>query len=190
MEKLRARKILIVIVCAVVLAVIGGLVALRLMFTSMTEETTDVREYEAVLKRWSPSGLVSQFPPAIPTRARNVHFSALPGLMQGGAHIQLRIQLPAAEILEIENRLRPLATHVLAGSGSMMSDGNGKDLRQQIPPVPFHTAGTHTFPAHYKLYMLRLKDDGGDAAPWNHGSSSGVAVSSAVQEVVYWAESW
>ncbi|MEA2600000.1 MAG: hypothetical protein QOF89_992 [Acidobacteriota bacterium] len=122
--KPRTRNILIVIACAILLILGGGYIALRMMWNSMTRTETDPGEYSAVLKQWSASGLVSQFPREISSRARHVRFSAFPGFMQGGSHIQLRMQLPADEI-------RRLRTNC-AGQRRVLSRSAGSTTTRMI----------------------------------------------------------
>lgn len=153
------------------------------------DETTDVAAYETTLKKWSGSALVSHFPPQVPPRAQRVKFAAFPGFLQGGAYIQLRMQLPARDIEAIENRLKQATTHVYAGGGFF--DHYNADQMNNWPTTTFRTSDnpktTFDFPTHYTLYVLSASDHGGS---WNHGETSGAAVSTKSDEVVYWADSW
>ncbi len=197
----RARNALVIALCATLLSVGGAIIAVRMISTGLEpKEATDPGEYGAVLKEWSTSNLVSQFPRTIPPQARNVRLSAFPGFLQGGAHIQLRMRLPADEIREIEARLRQSTKYPYTGSG---------------PETAFYTADpgrSHKFSERYKLYVLQADEHLGTTGEswdhgrfsgdriklspgkqerfWNHGDSSGVAVASDAGEVVYWAESW
>jgi hypothetical protein len=192
----QTQKILAMAFGVTLLAVGVAYIALPVVFKVALEpkETTDVGEYRAILRQWSASGLVHQFPPSIPAQARNVRFSASPGFLQGGAHIQLRLRLPADEVREIETRLRPVAKLVLAGSTTIEQfDKELKDHpdRPSLPPTVFYTSQTtRSFPAHYKLYVLQARNGGSKGFEWNHGDTAGTAVSSTAGEVVYWAESW
>ncbi len=153
------------------------------------DETNDVREYVKTLKDWSASGLVAHFPPSVPPEAKRVRFSAYPGFLQGGAYIQLRMQLPPEAIKRIEARLKQETTHAYAGGD--IFDHYNEDQKNNLPTTCFHTADDAAsavrFPDHYILYVLSAKDGGGS---WNHGETCGAAVSSTANEVVYWAESW
>lgn len=192
----KTQKILALAFGVALLAVGVAYIALPVMFKVALEpqEATDVAEYGAILKQWSASGLVDQFPASIPAQARNVRFSASPGFLQGGAHVQLRLRLPAGEIQEIEARLRPVAKVVRAGSATI--EQFDKELKvhsgdPSLPPTVFYTSErTRIFPAYYRLYVLQARTGGGKGFEWNHGATAGTAVSSTVGEVVYWAESW
>lgn len=99
------------------------------------------------------------------------------------------MQLPANEIEAIESDLEEAATHIYVG-GSKYHHYN-EDKKNNVPTTQFITADSspppYEFPDHYKLYVLVAKGDGGW---WNHGQTSGAAVSSSTNEVIYWADSW
>src|SRR2546425_4313348 len=107
------RRTCIILALFIVLG--GGYLALRWMFLSMwpmPKVITDVRGYAAVLKEWSESGLVNHFPAVVPAQAGDVRFSAYPGGLQAGAYIQLRMQLRAEEVRQIELQHKQAATQV------------------------------------------------------------------------------
>lgn len=185
------KRTLVIGSIAIVLVLAGGYVALCWLASSwvVPSETTDVGTYGAVLKQWGGSGLVRQFPGSIPPQARGVRLAAMGGYLQGGAYIQLRMRLPASEVAAIEAGVKQAATHVYHGGGFF--DHVNEDSGKNVPTAPFRTADrpetTVGFPPRYTLYVLSAKDLGGR---WNHGETSGVGVSRADGEVVYWAESW
>jgi hypothetical protein len=165
----------------VLAAASAGYAGLRWVWrASFPEETTSVAAYASTLKQWSSTGLVSHFPPSIPPNARNVHFAALPKFLQGGAYIQLRMQLPASEIAAIRNQLKNATSQVYKGGE-----------KTSFPTTDFRTSDdpktTFEFPNHFDLYVLSAKDRSGD---WNHGQTSGAAISTTTNEVVYWADYW
>ena len=184
------RQVILVGTVAVLVALgigLAGLYWVRSTFDA--SETNDVAEYPGWLKRWADSGLVSHFPPSVPPHARNVKFAAFPGILQAGAYIQLRMQLPADEVAAIQAQLEQATTHVYAGGG--MFDHYNRDTQNNWPTTVFRTADdpqtTFYFPEHYTLHVLSAKDRGGN---WNHGDTSGIAVSTTAGEVIYWADSW
>ncbi len=152
--------------------------------------TTDVGDYANRFKEWSRSGLVIHFPSKIPPQAQKVRLAAYPGFLQAGAYIQLRMQLPSSEIKAIEDDLKKKTSHIYAGGGFF--DHYNEDQKNNWPTTTFHTSDDpkHTtgFPSHYTLYALTAKDHSGGA--WNHGETTGAAVSSEDNEGIYWAESW
>jgi hypothetical protein len=185
------RQVIIISVIAVLLAIGAGYAGLRWLASSFdpTGATTDVAAYASTLKQWSGSGLVSHFPATVPPQAQKVRFAASGGFLQGGAYIQLRMQLPLSEVQAIEDQLKKATTHLYAGGGFF--DHYDDDPKNNWPTTTFRTSddpkSTSDFPAHYTLYVLSAKDHGGS---WNHGETSGVAVSKTGGEVVYWADSW
>lgn len=186
----RKRRFLIAGLCGIVLVLGGGYLTLRWIGNlAFPRETTDIRRYGEVMKQWSASGLVSEFPPTVPSNARNVHFAAFPGPLQAAAYIQLRIQLPPDEIRQIEARLKLATSRVYAGGG--MYEHYNRDPKMNVPTTDFHTADdpkTYEFPEHYRRYVLEATDHGGGS--WNNGETRGVAVSTDANEVIYWAEIW
>lgn len=185
----RKHGILVVVVCTVaVVAIVGGAgyVALWQLGEAFSTGTHDVSKYDAERGKWAGAGLVEHFPVAIPANAKRVRFFAAPKIMQGGAYIQLRMQLPAEEIRQIEARCREATTRAAVASGDGKREKNG-------PPPPEFLTGDYSnksqpFPERFTVYVLRATDRSGGT--WNHGSMCGAAVSGADGEVVYWAEYW
>ena len=150
---------------------------------------TDVSRYDDLIRRWDPS-LVDHFPKRIPVNAMKQSLSFFPGFLQGGAHLQLRIELPAADVAREEVRMSQLSTHVYQRGERTYPDPYDNATRD-VPLPPFHTGDKKSsagFPADYILYFLFAQP--GESAPWNHGQTTGVAVSRQTSELVYWAESW
>lgn len=150
---------------------------------------TDVSRYDDLLRKWDPS-LVAHFPRRIPINAAKQSLSFFPGFLQGGAHLQLRVELPPADVAREERRVSRLAIHVHQG-GKRAAPDSYDDAKQDIPLPPFHTGDGKPgagFSADYTLYFLLAHP--GESAPWNHGRTTGVAVSRRSSELVYWAESW
>ena len=78
---------------------------------------------------------------------------------------------------------------VYAGGGKY--DHYNFDQKTNVPTTNFHTADdpkTYEFPEHYRLYVLEATDRSGGS--WDNGETGGVAVSTGVNEVIYWAEIW
>lgn len=178
--------ILVLLVPALLLG--GGYFVLRLLAPPTV--TTDVNQYDAIFSQWQPRRLVDHFPPTIPQTAANVRLSYIPGYLQGGAHFQVRMELPPAAVAAIKAQAGQATTHQYQG-GSFYEHYND-DQQNNVPTAHFHTAddlsGTHAFPQHYTLYVLHAQD--GAAGRWNHGETSGVGISVQTNEVIYWAESW
>lgn len=150
-------------------------------------ETTSVSEYPSILDQWRPSGLVDHFLDEIPEHATDVRFSAFPGFLQGGAHIQVRMSLSQAEVSVIAARMNQAAKQEFR-SGSIYEHSN-EDPESYVPTPVYYTCENpdrFEFPDHFTIYVL----DAVNMGAWNHGKTCGAAVSIEAGEVIYWAEDW
>jgi hypothetical protein len=178
-----------------VFALVGALLALCAGFAAwmywQLRTITNVAEYEDILARWT-TPVAAHFPQHIPDSATLAALSYFPGFLQGGAHFQLRLRLPTGEVVRIEQAVRPKAKHVYHGGGFF--DHYNADQNSNVPTATLRTADSVSsngdFPPHYKLYVLDARHGDTMGAPWNHGMTRGVAISTAVSEVVYWIEDW
>lgn len=152
------------------------------------DETRSLNAYIASRDSF-PKALVSHFPKEKPDASADPVFSYFPGALQGGAWIQLRVKLPPNEIRELAQRLDIETDHKYQG-GSFFSHYN-EDQDNNLPTASYHTSredsDAYEFPLHFTLYVLHADDRGGG---WNHGETSGIAVSTETNEAIYWAESW
>ena len=150
-------------------------------------ESDSLADYPSLLDQWKPSGLVEHFPVQIPATATRGWFSAAPGFLQGGAHMQLRLRLPPAEVLTLEQQAAQSAKRIYPGGGNFLTHVN-RDRANGLATTHFHTAGPNQsgeFPSHYTLYVLHTRTTG---ASWNHGETTGIAISQLAKEVIYWVE--
>lgn len=164
-------------------------ILLVLLFCSgyVNGESDSLADYPSLLSKWKPSGLVEHFPEQIPATATRGWFSAFPGFLQGGAHMQLRLRLPAAEVLSIEQQAALNAKRIYPGGGNFLTHVN-RDRVNGLATTHFHTSDPNQngeFPSHYTLYVLYTRTTG---ASWNHGETTGIAISQLANEVIYWVE--
>lgn len=146
---------------------------------------TDVSKYSSILSDWKPSGLVDHFPSAVPTTATNVRFSSFPGYMQGGAHIQLGMTSPTADLKKLYDDASRKAKQYHDG-GDSMALVNSRDDGLAGPSPRTLAAGTPEFPEDYRIFIF----DAESTSHWNHGKSKGVVISLQRNEVIYFAENW
>ena len=167
-----------------VTAIVG---AIAFVFTGspFPVETRSVNQFLASKSKFKPH-LVSHFPTKQPKGSAKPVFSFYPGMLQGGAWLQLRIEMSHADAQSISQRLETETTHTYKGGDFFINDNLDPDNYWPIPP--YHTDKTaFEFPDHFILYVHHMRDGG---ALWNHGETSGTAVSLKTNEVIYWAEDW
>jgi hypothetical protein len=147
---------------------------------------TDVAEYSNVLVHWEPTGLVDHFPCSVPTEANNVIFSAFPGFLQGGAHMQLRMKLPAAEVKDLYEKASQEAKQYHDGGSSMTLVNEQEDGLASTSPHTLDSCAPE-FPKDYRVFVYHAEPASNS---WNHGKSKGVVISLERNEVIYFAEDW
>lgn len=157
-------------------------------FLGGTTVIDDPSRYPAILEEMGDSELIRHFPTQIPDTAANVKFVYFGGFLQGGAYIQLRLQLPRDEITKIYNEYRSIAQYKFIG-GDRNTHAN--EL-YGVPTTNFYTSGTDnfTFPNTYEILVLNVQPGDDPEFEWNHGYSYGVAISTMNSEIIYWAEDW
>ncbi|MEX0887743.1 MAG: hypothetical protein WD009_15030 [Phycisphaeraceae bacterium] len=183
--------LMIAVPLTLIVSLTAGVFIVRSITGAMfPSEVTDVGQYDEILSDWRPTGQVDHFPIAIPAQANNVRLSSFPGFLQGGAHFQVRMELPRDEVQALALQIGHHAIHRYTGGG--MFDHYNDDQQGNVPTTWFHTSAVSTqpapFPDHYTLFVLDARDHASGA--WNHGRTSGIAISTANSEVIYWAESW
>lgn len=168
--------------------VLSGFVALA--YYIFPRETNRLDKYAELLANWD-GRLVGQFPAEIPADAVLARFSNFPGFMQGGGHIQLRLQLRADRIGQLHLGMAERKTKSFFG-GHTSQHMNAKE---GMPTTFFHTGDFSdlSFPDDYEIMIfdkLLPESERSSGFYWNHGQSHGVAISPMRSEIVYWAEAW
>jgi len=171
----------------------GGIAAIYLVCVGILvwqlRTITDVSQYGSLLARWQQAS-VNHFPASVPDQATNVRLSYFPGFLQGGAHLQLRAELPRDQFEAEHSRLSNSAIAKFV-AGEVFPLVPNVDWVQSMPPPPFYSADQDTglaFPDDYTVFVLSANH--GDSAPWNHGRAKGIAISPTRMELVYWVERW
>jgi len=158
-------------------------------FFIMPSTTQRLGAYPKLRARWNQQH-IAHFPKEMPADATLQKFSHFQGFLQGGAHIQLRLQLPPERIQALHDEFARQCTTSFWG-GSKYSHVSKHD---GMPTTNFFTRGSSPleFPSDYKLMIFDRVLTKSERMPfmWNHGSSQGVAISVQRHEIVYWAESW
>ena len=181
----RALKWIGKILGALVLVGVLGFAWMSYSFYKALEPIESIDAYQDVLADWKASGLVDHFPSSVPPNTRNVKFSSCLGFGQGGGHVQLRMELPAAEVKVLYDHATKSAKQHQDGGNSVTLVNERDDGLWSTRP---HTLakGTYEFPSDYRIFIL----DAAGSGDWNHGKSMGMVVSLQRNEVLYYAEYW
>lgn len=163
-----------------------------------SKPTTDISRYPEIRGSSEPDNpLMAHFPRDIPSYAKNVKFYHVPGFLQGGTIVQLRMQLPAEEIAALKAKFQPKAKrqYIPNGTNNSPKTENSPDGSVITYEYPFYTgefsAGdpVPTFPEDYAIYVLE-DTQGPPEYDWNHPESYGVAINETTLEIVYWMDDW
>ncbi|TRU74435.1 MAG: hypothetical protein EWV55_11020 [Microcystis viridis Mv_BB_P_19951000_S69] len=178
----RAIKWIGGILGVLVLVVVSAFAWFAYSFLESLEPIESIDQHQEVLAYWKACGpgLVDHFPSSVPASARNVKFSSFPGFLQGGGHVQLRMELPEAEA-------KKLFEHATKTAKQHRDGGNPVS-----GPSP-HTLAkdAYEFPADYRIFIFHAEPyKEGSGHDWNHGESKGMVVSLQRNEVLYYAEQW
>lgn len=175
------------------LVAIAGLVYLAmvgwLMFQLRT--ITDIDSYADIVETWDKE-FVAHFPDPIAIDVEKARFSYFPGFLQGGAHIQLWLAPQPEQLIDVERKFSEQA--ILVTNTIEHSKNQNQSIDKEPAPLPpFHVApdgDINEFPDNFTLYYLVARPGTTQGFLWNHGRTTGVAVSRKPPEIVYWAESW
>lgn len=185
------EKVLKVCLGLVIVAILGAAgffayigYSISKSFDESLKPVTDLSRYTEIKNEWQ-ADLVGHFPKQAPEGAV-FHFH--PGFLQGGASLQLKVEVAAAEArraLELHSK-QALAKAQGGNTNTHQNETKG------LPSTFFYTGSTkgEAFPEDYTILILKAEAHGGEEAPWNHGESTGVAVSTQRNSIVYWAEDW
>ena len=156
-----------------------------------------VSQYENVKRlRWHRKDLVGHFPETIPSTARNQKFYYRAGFLQGGATIELRLQMPREFVEKIYSTYMLQAKSIFNGAQELPSGSNNpnilpKSLFFTFPPEQNETQGVPPLlPQDFEIILLSSHAYKSNPTDWNHGESSGISISKKRSEIIYWAEDW
>ena len=153
------------------------------MFEQSLSVKRDANRYSDYLAEMPPH-LVGHFPKQIPEKTdARVAFST--GPLQANMFFQLRMRLDADLISNIQEKTQPKA--IAEYDGGSMFDHYNDDQKNNFPTTSFHTKygdNEHggEFPDHFTLYVFSATQKTMD---WE---TTGIAISTKTNTVVYWAE--
>ena len=131
-----------------------------------------------------PPHLVSHFPEQIPDKSNaSVAFST--GPLQANMFLQLRLTLKTDSIADIQKQAETNA--IAEYSGGSMFEHYNDDQQNNFPTTSFHTNHDDSeyngeFPKHFTLLVFSATQNTMD---WE---TTGIAISTKTNTVVYWAE--
>ena len=148
-------------------------------------ERTWIYRYKGTLDDWQSKGLAEHFPESIPDNAVKSSFSSSKGYLQGGAHLQIKFQLPSEEIRKIYNEaVKKAEQHHDGGNKCTLINSRKDGLASTMPYIL--NPKVHDFPIDYRVFVYNAETK----SHCNHGNSTGIVISLERNEVIYYAELW
>jgi len=188
------RKVFRLIYRAIGLVMLVGIaicVAYVFRVVKALEPKVDPARYESIVHQLAERGMAVEFlPQSIPAEAERVAFYHLPGFLQGGDIVVLRLALPSSQVTSLIEALTE-------SERAEVTDRAAVPIRPTVYP-----AYDMEKPRFNNLFevMSPLPDDfrmflyGTDEAdfetPWNIRALAFTAVSTSRHEVVYYFERW
>jgi hypothetical protein len=184
----RVAKIVQIFLTVFFLAVAGLLYIINRDFDEALKPAISEIRY-----KFEDSLLVKHFPIEIPVDAKNVDLYYLPGFMQGGTFLQLRMQLSPEKIKRIEAEfLEKAKRKYIPGAENHSPTEENSPIGTKVEyNYKSYTGGSNgeNFPSNYELLVLE-DTRGAPKYDWNHSDIYGVAIDPSTSEVVYWLEDW
>lgn len=187
MKTLRILKWIVLLLALFLIVTLSELWGDYTQSLDFSQRINNVAQYTDLREEFEGYLLGEHFPKTIPADATNVRLSYIPRRMQGASHLQLRLELPAEQVINLRAQFITDAKYQYWGG--MIDQAN---LPQGAQTTDFYTSGTddHRFPSTYEIFVLEVRPAGSPDFEWNHGTSYGVAINVSASEIVYWFEFW
>jgi hypothetical protein len=187
------KKFLLRIVVVIgVLILLGGvsLFWFGYSFKKSLEPKIDQSLYSDIVKvRVEQSDRYTFLPESIPQDAAKVGFFHIPGFLQGGDVIALRISLPAERVVSVLNDLEDSRRTEIASFEGIASPDSYPEYGMNKPGSENMFKGVAELPEDFRIFLF--KSDMEDIKKrWNHNILSFTAVSTKRNEVVYYINNW
>jgi len=160
-----------------------------LVWDSATTPIREISRYKEIITNmkqgWNGDPL-SHFPEDIPQGSSHVQMYYLPPFLQGGMVFQLQHQLPWADNVKLKNlheQYEESALQIQNAKHEIISS------KQYLNPIPI-LEEVELWPDDLVIYILHAKPYETNPDNWNHGYSTGVALSTQSQLIIYWLEEW
>jgi hypothetical protein len=189
----KIEKIIQIILITFSLAIAGLIYIISRDFDEALKSVTDPSQYGKILAEFNNSLTVKHFPIKIPPDAKNVRLYYLPGFLQGGTFLELRMKLAPDKIKSIEAEfLKQVKRKYIPGAknNSPTEEDSPTGMKVEYNYKSYiGSLNGQNFPSNYKLLVLE-DTRGAPKYDWNHSDVYGVAIDSSTSEVVYWLEDW
>ena len=186
----RFLKWLAISLAILILFAIGGIAWFGYSFTKSLEPKIDPRLYAGIVsERVRQSRKYALFPARIADDANKTAFFHMPGFLQGGDIIALRLQLPKEHLEEILTELKAsgrIATREFYGipePNCYPKFGLTKPSRKNL------FKDVENLPKDFQIFLFE-SDLANIRENWNHNFLAFTAISLQRSEVVYYAEAW
>lgn len=178
------------ITCGLVVVGIIGIVVMGYGFRQKFGPKTSIAQYSEIVEvRKQGSRRYAILPDSVDPKAEKVAFYHIPGFLQGGDRIRLRLKLPDANIkqvlagLEKSGRLEASNSRGVGSRQCYPEFGIEMVPRDKLPDAVF------TLPEGFRIFLFESDLEDIKRHP-NHNFLAFTAVSVAKGEVVYFVDSW
>jgi hypothetical protein len=189
----RIGKIVQVVLIICSLAIGGLIYIINRDFDEALKPVTDPSQYGKILAKFENSLTVKHFPLKVPASAKNVRLYYLPGFLQGGTILELRMKLAPEKIKSIEAEfIKKAKIKYIPGAknNSPTEEDNPTEMKVKYNYKSYTGAlNGENFPSNYKLLVLE-DTRGAPKYDWNHPDVYGLAIDLTASEVVYWLDDW
>lgn len=179
-EQSKIKKIVIRTI-SIVVSVVLILVNFAVMYLNdLVNPVSDPIYYQRILRAYDypQNECVAHFPKAIPVDAKNVKLYEI-----AGEDFLLKYDTTPDDINRIVAKYEGKAKFII----SKYSSEPNSDIYYPAFYEEITGDGSQQLPDDFQLFFLD-NQPGSDGEAWNHGSSSGIAISTQRCEVIYWYE--
>jgi hypothetical protein len=173
--------IIVMITCSVAL----GSILFYLAVEAATTGTTDINQYEKVLKltHYPKDPLIRYFPEQIPENAEEVQFCYNPAFLQGGENFALKFKTDPDSINQY--------IYSISAKAKWIGESNASDAEKYgifERTLYIFDWGDERPPSDLVIYVTYSRPYQPD--DWNHGERSLIAISKERNEVLFLADQW
>ncbi len=159
-------------------------------FKKSLEPKIDQSLYSDIVKvRVKQSERYTFLPESIPQDATKIAFFHIPGFLQGGDVIALRISLPAERTVSVLTALEASGRAEIASFEGIPTPHSYPEYEMKKPDSENMFKGVTELPNDFRIFLFKCEIED-IKERWNHNILSFTAVSTKKNEVVYFIENW